>query len=148
MLATAQHPVGHPSGTVALRCATSQEESMIPVLAYTLIGLCLIGTAWGLITAMADKPPGAKQLIFAAFVELVTVVQSLIAAVKLVLGFRPTELATTIGYLIVIVIWIPCAWFWANSERTRFSGVVMAVAALAVLGMTLRLLLTLWTTAA
>jgi hypothetical protein len=36
------------------------------------------------------------------------------------------------------------AWFWANSERTRFSGVVLAVAALAVLGMTLRLLV-LWT---
>jgi hypothetical protein len=64
----------------------------------------------------------------------------------LVLGFRPAELITTIGYLLVIVILIPIAWFWANSERTRYSGVVMAVAALSVLGMTLRLL-SLWTPA-
>ncbi len=120
---------------------------MIPLLADIVIGLAGVGVAWGLITAIADRPPGAKQLIFAALVELVTVVQSLIGAAQLILGFRPVEPVTTIGYLIVIIIWIPLAWFWANSERTRFSGVVMAVAALSVLGMTLRLL-TLWTTAA
>jgi hypothetical protein len=120
---------------------------MIASLAYIIVGLGLIGTAWGLATAVIDKPPGAKQLIFAALVELVTVLQSVIAAAKLVLGFRPAELATTIGYLIVIVVLIPLAWFWANSERTRFSGVVMAVAALSVLGMTLRLL-SLWVPAA
>jgi hypothetical protein len=44
------------------------------------------------------------------------------------------------------VILIPIAWFWANNERTRFSGVVLAVAAFAVLAMTLRLLV-LWSPA-
>ena len=120
---------------------------MIPVVAYAVLLLALVGTLWGLVTAIADKPPGAKQLIFAAVIELVTVVQSVIGLAKLVLGFRPVELATTIGYLVVIVILIPLAWFWANSERTRFSGVVLAIAALSVFGMTLRLI-TLWTPAA
>jgi len=120
---------------------------MIAPVAYTVLALALAATVWGLVTAVADKPPGAKQLIFAAVVELVTVVQSVIALVKLALGFRPVEMATTVGYLVVILILIPLAWFWANSERTRFSGVVMAVAALSVFGMTLRLL-TLWTPAA
>jgi hypothetical protein len=45
------------------------------------------------------------------------------------------------------VLLIPVAWFWANAERTRFSGIVLAVAALAVIAMTLRLLV-LWTPAA
>jgi hypothetical protein len=117
---------------------------MIPALAYAVIGLSAVGMLWGLGTAVANKAPGAKQLIFAAVVELLTVVQSIIAAVKLALGFRPVELATTIGYILVIVFLIPVAWFWANSERTRFSGVVLAVAALSVLGMTLRML-SLWT---
>ena len=119
---------------------------MIAGLAYTLIGLSLVTTAWGLVTFSANKPPGAKQLIFAAVVELVTVVQSVIGLARLALGFRPVELATTIGYLLVIVILVPLAWFWANSERTRFSGVVLAIAGLSVLGMTLRLL-SLWTPA-
>ena len=64
----------------------------------------------------------------------------------LVTGFRPRELATTIGYLVGIIVLIPIAWFWANVERTRFSGVVLAVAAAAVAAMTLRLLV-LWTPA-
>ena len=120
---------------------------MIGPLVDAVLVLSLIATLWGLTTAVANKPPGAKQLIFAAVVELATVLQSLVAATRLVLGFRPVELATTIGYVIVIVLWIPFAWLWANSERTRFSGVVMAVAALCVFAMTLRLI-TLWTPAA
>jgi hypothetical protein len=117
---------------------------MIAGLAYVVIALSAVGTGWGLLTAVLNKPPGAAQLIFAAVVELATVIQSLVAGTKLVTGFHPAELATTIGYLIVILVLLPLAWFWANSERTRFSGVVMAVASLSVLGMTLRLL-TLWT---
>lgn len=119
---------------------------MIPALAYSIVLLGGIGTLWGLTTAIANRAPGAKQLLFAAAVELATVVQSVIGIVRLLLGFRPVEPITTVGYLLVIVVLIPLAWFWANSERTRYSGVVLAVAALSVLGMTLRLL-TLWTPA-
>jgi hypothetical protein len=116
---------------------------VISRLAYAVIALAGVGVLWGLVTAIANKPPGKAQLIYAALVEVVTVVQSLIVGVRLVLGARVTEPATTVGYLIGIVILIPIAWFWANNERTRFSGVVLAVAALAVLAMTLRLLV-LW----
>jgi hypothetical protein len=120
---------------------------MIDALAFVVIALAAVAVIWGLVTAVINKPPGKAQLLFAAGVEVVTVVQSIVAAAKLASGFRPVELATTIGYLIVIVLLIPIAWFWANSERSRFSGIVLAVAALAVLAMTLRLLV-LWTPAA
>ncbi len=119
---------------------------MITVLAYAVLALAGIGVIWGLITAIADKPPGKAQLLYAAGVEVVVVVQSIIAFVRLAGGFQPVERATTIGYLIGIVILIPVAWLWANAERTRFSGVVLAIAAFAVLAMTLRLL-ALWTPA-
>ena len=119
---------------------------MITGLAYAVLVLSAVGVGWGLLTAVLDKPPGARQLVFAALVELVTVVQSGLALAAVVAGHRPAELATTIGYLVVIVVLIPLAWLWANSERTRYSGVVMAIAALSVLGMTLRLQV-LWTAA-
>ena len=99
--------------------------------------------AWGLVTAVLDKPPGKAQLLYAAGLEVVVLAQSVIALVRLGAGFRPVELATTIGYLVGIVVLLPVAWFWANSERTRFSGVVLAVAAAAVAAMTFRLLV-LW----
>ena len=113
---------------------------MIAVLAYVVMALAGAMVAWGLVTAAVDKPPGRAQLLFAAGVEVVTIVQTIVAFVVLGQGFRPVELATTIGYLIGIVVLIPVAWFWANVERTRFSGVVLAVAGLAVAVMTLRLL--------
>ncbi len=116
---------------------------MIDGLAYAVVALAAIAGGWGLVTAAANKPPGKAQLLFAAGVEVVTLAQTVIAAVQLAGGFRPAELATTIGYLIGVVVLIPIAWFWANIERTRFSGVVMAIAGLSVGAMTLRLLV-LW----
>jgi hypothetical protein len=120
---------------------------MIPALAYVVLVLSGVAVVWGVVTAIADKPPGKAQLLFAAGVWLVTLVQSVVAGVRLLAGFRPEAPATVIGYLIGIVLLIPVAWFWANTERTRYSGLVLAVAALAVLAMTLRLL-SLWTPAA
>ena len=120
---------------------------MIPALAYVVLVLAGVAVIWGIVTTIADKPPGKAQLLFAAAVWLVTVVQSVVAGIRLAAGFRPQSPATLIGYLIGIVLLIPVAWFWANTERTRYSGLVLAVAALAVLAMTLRLL-TLWTPAA
>jgi hypothetical protein len=119
---------------------------MIEAFAYVVVALAGVATIWGLVTAVANKPPGKAQLLFAAGVEVVTVVQSIIAVAGLAAGFRPVEFATTVGYLIGIVILIPIAWLWANVERNRFSGIVLAVAALGVLAMTLRLLV-LWTPA-
>jgi hypothetical protein len=119
---------------------------MIDALAYSVVALAGVAVIWGILTAIVNKPPGKAQLLYAAGLEAVTVVQSIIAAAKIIGGFRPVELATTIGYLIGIVILMPIAWFWANVERNRFSGVVLAVAALAVFAMTLRLLM-LWTPA-
>jgi len=112
---------------------------VITGLAYAVIGLAAIATLWGLLTAVLNKPPGKAQLLFAAGVELVVVVQSIIGGVRM-LSVRLPEPATTIGYLIGIVVLIPVAWFWANTERTRFSGVVLAIAACSVLAMTLRLM--------
>jgi hypothetical protein len=120
---------------------------MIPALAYVVMALAGVAVVWGIATAVADKPPGKAQLLFAAGVWLVTLAQSVLAAVRLIGGFRAQSPATLIGYLVGIVLLIPLAWFWANVERTRFSGIVLAVAALAVVAMTLRLLV-LWTPAA
>ena len=117
---------------------------MIPALGYLVIALAAAAGIWGVLTAVLDRPPGKAQLLFAAFVWLVTAVQSVIGLVRIAAGYRPVETATTIGYLLGVLVLIPLAWFWANTERTRWSGVVLAVAALSVLAMTLRLL-GLWT---
>ena len=120
---------------------------MVSALAVVVVALGGVVAVWGVITAIADKPPGKAQLLFAAGVEAVTLLQSVVALVRIATGFRPAEPATTVGYLVGIIVLIPLAWFWANNERTRFSGLVLAVAGLAVVAMTLRLLV-LWVPAA
>ena len=82
---------------------------MIDALGYTVVALAGVGVIWGIVTAIANKPPGKAQLLYAAGLEAVTVVQSIIAIAKIINSFRPIELATTIGYLISIVILIPIA---------------------------------------
>jgi hypothetical protein len=116
---------------------------VIPALAYVVMALAGAAAVWGVVTAIADKPPGKAQLLFAAGVWLVVLAQSVIAGVRLVVSFDSAAPATLVGYLIGVVVLIPVAWFWANSERTRYSGLVLAVAAFSVMAMTLRLL-TLW----
>ncbi len=116
---------------------------MVDGLAYAVMALALVATGWGILTASLNKAPGQAQIIFAAVVELVTLAQSVVAGVRIALGARPDQLATTIGYLIAIVVLLPVAAVWALSDRSRFSGVVLAVAAFSVLAMTLRLQ-TLW----
>lgn len=71
---------------------------MIAALAYSVCALALVSMGWGLVTAVLDKPPGKAQLLYAAGLEVVVLVQSVIALVRLGAGFRPVELATTIGY--------------------------------------------------
>lgn len=116
---------------------------MITPLAYAVIALSGVAMLWGIGTAVANRPPGKAQLLFAAAVELLTVVQSGIGLARIGIGFRPAEPATTVGYFIAVVLLLPVAWLWANAERTRYSGLVLAIAAASVLAMTLRLL-TLW----
>jgi hypothetical protein len=61
---------------------------MIPALAYVVMALAGASVIWGIVTAIADKPPGKAQLLFAAGVWLVTLVQSIIAGVRLAAGFH------------------------------------------------------------
>ncbi|GAA2111153.1 hypothetical protein GCM10009841_33740 [Microlunatus panaciterrae] len=119
---------------------------MVDWLAYLVIGVALACAVWGVVTAVADKAPGNAQIYAAAALELVVLAQSVTGIVRLVLGPRPDEVATTVGYLVGIILLVPIAVFWALSERNRFSGLVMSVAAVAVAAMTLRLF-TLWSTA-
>lgn len=113
---------------------------MIPVLAGIVIGLALVCTAWGITTLALNKPVGRAQLIADGALEVLTVAQSVIAVVLLAQGHRPAEFGTTVGYLLVVVIVLPVAGVWALSDRSRFAGGVLAVAAFAVVAMTLRLL--------
>jgi Ca2+/H+ antiporter len=113
---------------------------MIPVLVGIVIGLGLLCTVWGVTTLALNKPVGRAQLIAGAVLEVAALTQTVIAIVLLAQGHQPVEFGTTVGYLIVIALIVPIAAVWALNDRSRYAGGVLAVAAFAVLAMTLRLL--------
>ena len=116
---------------------------MINGLAYAVLVVTGVGLVWGIVTTARNVAVGWFQLGWTALAEVITLVQSAIVAVGLIGGYRPSEFATTIGYLVGIVVLLPLGTLWAISDRSRFSGAVLAVAEAGVLAMTLRLLV-LW----
>jgi hypothetical protein len=110
-------------------------------LVAAVVTLALLALVCGVVAAVRDRPPGRVTLGVTGLAALVTLVQSVVAGYDLVQGRRPPELATYVGYLLGIVVVLPLAGAWALAERTRWSGVVVAVGGFTVAVMTARLVL-------
>jgi hypothetical protein len=112
-------------------------------LVAAVVAAALLAGASGAAVAVRGRPPGRVTLSLAALGALLTVGQSVAAAVGLVQGRRPPETATFVGYLVGIVVVLPLAVVWALAERTRWSGLVVAVGGFTVAVMTARMVM-LW----
>jgi ribose/xylose/arabinose/galactoside ABC-type transport system permease subunit len=110
-------------------------------LVAAVVTLALLALVCGVVVAVRDRPPGRVTLGVTGLAALVTLVQTLVAGYDLVQGRRPPELATYVGYLLGIVVVLPLAGAWALAERTRWSGLVVAVGGFTVAVMTARLVL-------
>ncbi len=110
-------------------------------LVAAVVTVALLASVCGGVVAARDRPPGRVTLAVAGVGAVLTLAQSVLAAIDLVRGSRPPETATYIGYLIGIVVVLPLAVAWSLAERTRWSGVVVAVGGFTVAIMTARLVL-------
>jgi hypothetical protein len=106
-----------------------------------VVALALLASVCGVVVAIRDRPPGRGTLAVAGAGAVLALVQSILAAAELIGGTRPPETATYIGYLIGIVVVLPLAVAWSVAERTRWSGLVVAVGGVTVAVMTARLVL-------
>ena len=113
---------------------------MIPELAYVVMAAAGVAVVWGVTTAILDKPPGKAQLLYS---------RRRLAGDPGSVGRRRGEAARRIPAPIAAhhdripdrhCAADPIGLVLGQLERTRFSGIVLAVAALAVAAMTLRLL--------
>jgi hypothetical protein len=105
-------------------------------LVAAVVTVALLASVCGVVVAVRDRPPGRVTLAVAALGAVLTLVQSVLAGVDLARGSRPPETATYIGYLVGIVVVLPLAVAWSVAERTRWSGVVVAVGGVTVAIMT------------
>jgi hypothetical protein len=110
-------------------------------LVAAVVTVALLASVCGVVAAVRDRPPGRVTLAVATLAAVLTLVQSVLAGIDLAGGSRPPETATYIGYLVGIVVVLPLAVAWSVAERTRWSGVVVAVGGFTVAIMTARLVM-------
>jgi len=108
------------------------------VVAATVVAVAL-AVLGGLSTALRRRI-GSAHLAGAGLLELLLLVQGVLATVAVVGGHRPAELATFVAYLSSVVLLPVAGVLWARTEPTRWAGTVLGVAALAVAVMLWRLL--------
>ncbi|HEY8719947.1 hypothetical protein [Pengzhenrongella sp.] len=109
-------------------------------LAFAVAALALGLALWAVVFAIRDRAVVLRQLWGAAVVEVAIVVEAVVALVLVVGGAQPHEPAVFWGYVVATLIMLPLAAAWAFAERTRWSSVVLVIAAVTVAFLQLRLL--------
>lgn len=113
---------------------------MLVPLALLVAALCVALAGWAGWFVAADRAVVLRQLWGGAVVEGVLVVQAVVLAVVQATGSQDVDGLLLWGYVVTQLLILPVAAAWAFAERTRWSSVVLVVAALTVAFLELRLL--------
>ena len=114
-------------------------------LSAILIGACLLGAAWTVVLAARNRRVGNGLLIELAVVEVLVVIQLLVAVIEVAAGDRPNSTLTFLAYAVGALFIVPAGVFWSQAEKSRSSTLVITIATLAVPVMTARML-QMWST--
>lgn len=108
-------------------------------LAYTVAAASLLLAGWAGWFAIRDRAVVLRQLWGGAVVEGLMLIQAVVAGIRHATGTVPAEPAVFWGYVVTQLVLLPAAALWAFAERTRWSSVVLLVAAVAVAFLQFRL---------
>jgi hypothetical protein len=96
-----------------------------------------LGT-WCLVSGSRGRYLNQNQYTGLLLLSALVLLQSLIAAVRLIAGEQPVEFATFIGYLLTTALFLPAGVSLARMEPTRWGSVIAGGAAITVAVLTLR----------
>jgi hypothetical protein len=108
------------------------------VAAITVVALVL--AVLGAASTVAGRRIGLIHLAGAGLLEALLLLQAGIAVAALASGSRPADPPTFVSYLVGVVLVPVAGVLWARTERSRWAGTVIALAALVVAVMVWRLL--------
>ena len=106
---------------------------MIEWFTWLQLGVAVAAGLLCIAMGLAGRVPGDLTIGALALVEVLLLVQVVVAFIAPALGNEPTGSVLEFGtYLVGALILPPAAAFWALLERNRWSTVVLGVAALSV----------------
>jgi hypothetical protein len=111
-----------------------------PLLVGTITGVAVLVTLLGVLSTLARRRIGLVHLVAAGVLEGLLLLQAALATAALAGGERPEDTPTFVSYLIGVLLVPVAGVLWARTERTRWAGTVLAVAAAVVAVMAWRLL--------
>jgi membrane-bound ClpP family serine protease len=118
---------------------------MIEWFTWVQVAVAVVAGVLCLVLGFAGRIPSDLTIGALALVELLLVVQLVVAIAAPAFGNEPTgSVLEFYTYLVGALLLPPAAVFWALLERSRWSTVVLGVAALAVAVMVYRML-QIWT---
>lgn len=109
-------------------------------LSLAIFVAAVVVLVWACIFVARDRAVILRQLWAAAVVEELLIIQTVSAAVVLIVTHRDIIVWEYWGYVITTLLILPVAALWAFAERTKWSSVVLAVAAFTVVFLQWRLL--------
>lgn len=112
---------------------------MVDGLATAIIVTALVVAGFSGLTVLLDKPPRFLHLVGLALVEVLLLVQTVVAMGRMLTGDQPDGLPTFVGYLLVAVLIPPVVTLFGWAESTRWGSGVIAVGCLVVPAMVVRL---------
>jgi hypothetical protein len=108
-------------------------------LSVATIVVALALAVWYLARMALNRPPNRFDLLAMAALGALVAVLVIVAVVGLFDGSRPAETATFAGYLITTIAFAPTGFVLARMEPTRWGTLILAVAALTLPVLVLRL---------
>ncbi|WP_336722103.1 hypothetical protein [Cellulosimicrobium cellulans] len=105
---------------------------MVLPLLLLVVAACVALAGWALVFVARDRAVILRQLWGAAVIEGLILVQAVVVGVLGATGTAPSDPVLLWGYLVTTLFILPAAALWAFAERSRWSSVVLAVAALTV----------------
>jgi hypothetical protein len=111
-----------------------------PLLVGAITVVALLLALAGAAATVVGRRIGLVHVAGAGLLELLLLFQAGIAVAAMVEGTRLADAPTFVSYLVGVLLVPVAGLLWARTERTRWAGTVIAVAALVVAVMVWRLL--------
>ncbi len=113
---------------------------MLTPVAYTVLAGALGLAAWSVIAAVRGVRPSTGQLVGAAVLEGVMLLQFVLGLVLMATDDRQVEAITFVGYHLTALTVLPVGVAWGIADRSRWGNGVFAIAAATEAVLMLRLL--------
>ena len=113
--------------------------AMNDTLVWSATAVAVAVAVAGLASTLAHRRIGLVHVAGAAVLEVLLLVQAVVAGAALAGGQRPPETATFLGYLGGAVLLPVAGVLWSRTEPSRWAGTVLAVASLVTAVMVWRL---------